>query len=177
MTDFRKKVLISLGISLGIIIVICVLIAVVFGDFKAVGESIENITLTRVTKTQAISSLNLLKQDAEEAKIMANKLSNALPLREALFSFSEEMNRLARDMGLTSSFTFGNEIASGSASAPSKAEFVMNVSGGYEQVLAFMNAFEASRYFTRIKTLEFVSQGINTSAYQVIFSGEVFFSN
>jgi len=176
-TDFRKHILINLGITFGIITAICVLMVFVYGDFKAVGESIENIIKTRATKTQAISSLNLLKQNAAEATVMASKLNNALPLRESLFSFSEEMNRLARGLGLTSSFTFGNEIASGSESSPDRAEFTMNISGGREQVLAFMSAFESSRYFTRVKSFEFLSQGTNTSAFQGILSGEVFFGN
>jgi DNA-directed RNA polymerase beta subunit len=109
-------------------------------------------------------------------RVIVNQLRNALPNRESLFVFSEEVNRLARERNLTPSFTFGNELPSESPSMPSKVEFVVNVAGEYESVLLFLNAFESSRYFTHVKSLEFLSQGINTTAYQAVLSGEVFFS-
>jgi Tfp pilus assembly protein PilO len=177
MKEFKKKLLVNLGINFGITVVICVLMVIVFSDLKSVGKSIETAAKAITDRTQAMSSLNLLKKDADKAGELANQLRNALPSRESLFSFSEEINRLARDMGLTSNFIFGNEIPSGTPSSPSKAEFMITVSGRYEQVLSFMNAFESSRYFTRVKNLEFLSQGINTTAYQAILSGEVFFGN
>ncbi|MFA4999697.1 MAG: hypothetical protein WC519_03190 [Parcubacteria group bacterium] len=148
----------------------------VWSDFNKVGESIEETMNALGARTQAINSLNLLRQDAAEAETMANKLKNALPSRDSLFLFAEEMNRLARERNLTPSFTFGNEIASQSPGSPNRVEFVMNVAGERQPVLSFLESFDSSRYFTRVKNLEFLSQGANTTAYQVILAGEVFFS-
>jgi len=177
MNEFKRKFTIQLGINIGLVALVCGLLAYVLSDLKAVGGSIEQTVNAIAARTQAISSLSALRQDAAEAGVITNQLRNALPSRESLFIFSEEVNRLARERNLTPSFTFGNELPSDSPSSPSKAEFVMNVAGEYESVLAFLDAFESSRYFTRVKSLEFLSQGINTTAYQAILSGEVFFSD
>ena len=176
MSEFKKKFAIQLGINIGMVVLVAGLLMFIFGDLKAVGESIEQAVNAAAARTQAISSLSTLRQDAAEAGVIVNQLRNALPNRESLFVFSEEMNRIAREKGLTPSFTFGNELPSESPTAPSKVEFVVNVSGEYASVLSFLEAFESSRYFTRVKSLEFLSQGINTTAYQAILSGEVFFS-
>jgi len=174
MTEFRKKLLIQIGIAVGLMVLLGILIAYVFGDVRKVGESIETTRAAIVARTQAISSLSELRADAERAATLVNQLRNALPSRESLFIFSEEVNRLAREKNLTPTFSFGSEIA-GSAGSPSKIEFVVNVSGDYQSVLSFISSFESSRYFTRVKSLELLSQGANTTAYQAIMSGEVFF--
>jgi len=158
----------------GTLIMLGGLIAYVFGDLKSVGENIEVTKAAVATRAQAISSLSSLREDAQEAATLINQLRNALPSRESLFVFSEEMSQLARSKELTPSFNFGSEIP-GSSGDPSKIEFVMNVAGDYQPSLSFINAFEASRYFTKVNGLEFISQGANTSSYQVIMSGEVFF--
>jgi len=174
MRDFRKKLLVQLGLMAGVLVVLGGLIAYVFSDLKSVGESIEKARAAITIRAQAISSLNSLREDAQEAMVLVNQLRNALPSRESLFVFSEEMSQLARSRGLTPSFNFGSEIA-GSAGAPSRIEFMMNVAGSYQSILSFISAFESSRYFTRISSLEFISQGANISSYQAIMSGEVFF--
>jgi Tfp pilus assembly protein PilO len=176
MNEFKKKFTIQLGINIGIIALLGGLLAYVSGDLRSVGKSIEQAVAAVAARAQAISSLSGLRQDAAEAGVIVNQLRNALPNRESLFVFSEEVNRLARERNLTPSFTFGNELPSESPSMPSKVEFVVNVAGEYESVLLFLNAFESSRYFTHVKSLEFLSQGINTTAYQAVLSGEVFFS-
>ncbi|MFA4999156.1 MAG: hypothetical protein WC519_00210 [Parcubacteria group bacterium] len=176
MTEFRKKVLIQFGIAAMLFTAISGLMVYVWSDFESVGGSIETTMNAVATRTQAIGSLSTLREDAGKAEEATNRLRNALPRRDSLFLFSEEVNRLARERGLTPSFTFGTEVIGTSANSPSKIEFVMNIAGEYESVLAFMNSFEASRYFTHIKNFELLSQGVNTTAYQAILSGEVFFS-
>jgi hypothetical protein len=174
MTDFRKKLLIQIGITVGSIVLLGILIAYVFGDVRSVGESIRATRAALVARTQAISSLSELRTDAARATLLVNQLRNALPSRESLFIFSEDINRIARENNITPTFSFGSEIA-GSAGTPSKIEFLINVAGDYQAVLSFINSLESSRYFTRVKSVELLSQGANTTAYQAIMSGEIFF--
>jgi len=177
MTNFHKKILRHLGISAGIIAILCGLIIYVFSDLRAVGELITRDRGALAIRTQNISSLSVLRQGAEEAKAKANQLRTILPDRESLFIFSAEVNRLAHEQNLTPVFAFRDEMISESPDAPSKAGFIINVSGERSSLLAFIKAFEAAPYLTSIQSIEWTApDGVPGGAYRAILSGEVFFS-
>lgn len=176
MNDFQKKLLIRLGITLTVLGVLVGLLLYIGGDVQAVNASIQTVRSSLNARSQAIGNLVELKKDSEEAKKGLSSLQNALPVRESLFVFSDELNRLARERNLSTVFTFGSETP-GSASAPGRMQFTVNVAGEYGAIIDFVKAFEASRYFTVINSFELVSQGANTTGYQGIISGEVFYKS
>lgn len=174
MNDFRKKLFIRLGITIGVSAILLGLLLYIAGDIKAVNASIQSVRTGLVTRSQSIGNLVDLKRDSEEARKGLSFLQNALPARESLFVFSDEVNRLAKQRNLSTVFTFGIEVP-GSATVPGKMGFTINVSGEYNSIIDFMKDLEASRYFTSVNSFELVSQGANTTGYQVVFSGDVFY--
>lgn len=177
MSNFRKKFLTQLGITFIIILFFAGLIAYVFIDLQAVGKSIEAQNKIIMERNRDINSFTVLRNDAERAQIIINKLQNALPSKESLFFFSEEMNQLARSHNLTTSFSFGEESASEAVGNLYQAQFNMSVSGEGASILMFIKDIENSHYFTTINSFDFFSQGINTTFYQATLSGTIFFRN
>jgi len=177
MTNFHKKLFRHLGISVGIIAILCGLIIYAFSDLRAVGKSITIAREALAIRAQNISSLSVLRQGAEEAGVKMNQLQTILPDRESLFIFSAEVNRLAHEQNLTPVFAFRDEMISESPDAPSKAGFIINVSGERSSLLAFIKAFEAAPYLTSVQSIEWTApDGVPGGAYRAILSGEVFFS-
>lgn len=174
MNDFQKKLLIRLGVTIGSLAILLGILLYIGGDIQAVNKSIQSVRTSLVTRSQAIGNLVDLKKDSEEAKKGLSFLQNALPARESLFVFSDEVSRLAKQRSLSAVFNFGLEVP-GSATAPGKMGFTINVSGEYNSIIDFMKDFEASRYFTSVNSLELVSQGANTTGYQVMLAGDVFY--
>lgn len=176
MNKFNKKLLVEIGITFGLVAVVGGVMVYVWNDIGSIGESIKTTRTAFATRSQAIGNLSALQKQAQDASVIASQLRNALPSRESLFAFSDEISKLAREKGLTPSFAFGSEI-SGSGNAPSKIDFTINAAGEYQPVLSFISALENSRYLTKTKSIELLSQGAITSSYQAIISGEVFFRN
>lgn len=175
MTNFSKKLFLNIGISLTALIILSGLLVYIISDFRAIGESMQKANDLATIQRANISSLNILQQGAERANIIINKLSNALPPRTLLFAFSEDMNRLAREKDLASSFTFGSETVSTTPDSPSSIVFTMTLSGERLSILAFLNALENSQYFTRITRMELLAEA-GRATYQATLSGEIFFN-
>ena len=177
MTNFHKKLFRHLGISAGIIAILCGLIIYVFSDLRAVGELITRDRGALAIRTQNISSLSVLRQGSEEAKAKTNQLRTILPDRESLFIFSAEVNRLAREQNLSPIFSFRDETISELPNVPSKASFIINVSGERLSILTFIRILEATPYLTRIQSIEWTaSDGAPGGVYRAILSGEIFFN-
>ena len=176
MNDFQKKLIIRLGIALASLAVLTGFLIYIGGDIRTVNASIQAVRSDLVARSQAIGNLANLRNDAEEAKKGISTLQNALPARESLFVFSDEVNRLARQGNLSAVFTFGAETP-GSAASPGRMEFTINIAGEYDSIIKFMSDLETSRYFTSARSFELVSQGANTTGYQGIISGEVFYKS
>ncbi|MDD4931547.1 MAG: type 4a pilus biogenesis protein PilO [Candidatus Colwellbacteria bacterium] len=176
MTDFQRKLLIRLGITAAIMAVVFGFIIYVMGDMTSVATSIKEIRSAFNIKSQAIGNLAGLQKDAEEARVGSSILQNTLPNRESLFVFTDEINRLARARNLVPVVNFTEEVQ-GTETAPGKIGFSANIAGDYEQLIDFMKALESSRYFTSIESFEMISQGSNTTGYQAVIVGEVFFKS
>jgi len=177
MTIFHKKLFKQLGISLGIIVVLSGFIVYIFSDLRAVGKLIETNRLALATRTQNISSLAALRERSKEAETKMNQLRTILPDRESLFIFSAEVNRLAREQNLSPIFSFRDETISELPNVPSKASFIINVSGERLPILTFIRILEATPYLTRIQSIEWTaSDGAPGGVYRAILSGEIFFN-
>ena len=177
MTNFHKKLFRHLGISFGIIAVLSGFIMYIFSDLRSVGKLIETDRAALATRTQNISSLAVLRERSKEAEDKMNQLRAILPDRESLFIFSAEVNRLAREQNLSSVFAFRDETISELPNVPSKASFIINVSGERLSILTFIRTFEVAPYLTRIQSIEWTaSDGAPGGAYRAILSGEVFFN-
>jgi len=177
MTNFHKKLLKHLGISVGIMLVLGGFIIYIFNDLQTIGKLIETDRAALATRTQNISNLSALRQRSEEAEVKMSQLRTILPDRESLFVFSAEVNRLAREQNLSPIFSFRDETISESPNVPSKASFIINVSGERLSILAFIRAFEQTPYLTRIQSIEWTApDGVPGGAYRAILSGEIFFN-
>ncbi len=177
MTNFHKKLFKHLGISFGIIVVLGGFIMYIFSDLRAVGKLIETDRAALATRAQNISSLAVLRERSKEAEAKMNQLRTILPDRESLFIFSAEITRLAREQNLSPIFSFRDETISESPNIPSRASFIINVSGERLSILTFIRIFEAAPYLTRIQSIEWTApDGAPGGVYRAILSGEVFFS-
>ncbi|MDD5098791.1 MAG: type 4a pilus biogenesis protein PilO [Candidatus Colwellbacteria bacterium] len=176
MKDFQKKLFIRLGLAVVISGVLFGTAFFVGSDIESVHDSIRSMKNVFATKAQMTSSLAELRQTREEAESAMSILRNALPDRESLFIFTNEVSRIAQTRGLTAVSSFGSEIP-GSESAPGRIEFTINISGEYDKIVEFIKEVETSRYFTSVKSFDFVSQGANTSGYQAIITADIFYKS
>ena len=177
MTNFHKKLFKHLGVSISIMLVLSGIIIYIFINLQVIGKLIETDRAALAARTQNISNLALLRERSKEAEVKINQLRAALPNRESLFLFSAEISRIAQEQNLSPIFSFKDEKISESPNVPSKASFIINVSGERLPILTFIKAFEATPYLTRIQSIEWTApDGSPGGAYRAILSGEVFFS-
>jgi Tfp pilus assembly protein PilO len=176
MKDFQKRLLIRLGSAILVSAILLGVVLFIGGDIEEVHSSIKSTRSAIATRSQSISTLSDFRKDAEEAEKAASVLENVLPARESLYVFTDEVSRLARARSLTVVSSFGSEVM-GTATTPGKIEFTINVSGEYDRIVDFIKVFESSRYFTSMKSFDLVSQGANTTGYQAIMTGDVFYKS
>jgi Tfp pilus assembly protein PilO len=172
--SFTKKITIELLLSVGVIILFGIGLWVSFGDLKSVGLQIISSRSSSSAKEQSFANLANLKQESVLAREKMNILRSTFPSREGILSFRDHANLLAKQWGVSSNFNFSSEHTS-KDNNPDSIEFSLAVSGNYDNVISFIEQLEKGRYYISINKMDIVAQGSNTSAYQAVIGGEVFF--
>ncbi|MBI4193301.1 MAG: hypothetical protein HY536_01605 [Candidatus Colwellbacteria bacterium] len=143
-------------------------------ELRALGRTADAIASVRRALRLQIADADLLTRLRGESKRAASAsslLENALPKRDQIFTFSEDVARLARERGIDVSFAFGKETPA-SPEAPGIALFTMNVRGSYGAINELMSLIEKSRYLVRFSDADLVSQD---KVFRGTVAGEVYF--
>lgn len=168
--NFKKRLLINIGIPL----VICLLLitAVVFLGLDITNQTnkIEQLQGSLRYYIEMTESLALLRQDSEKAKHYLPELESILPMRDQLVAFPSDLGIIARQSKVEINSSLGQE-SPGNEKNLGKIEFTVAGQGEFDNLLNFLTLLKNSRYFIKIKTLDFGRQEGN---FKALLTGQVF---
>lgn len=170
--EFRKRLFINIGILLVVTLGLGSLIWFLSRDIKYLSSSIVETRRQVAARSQEISLFFNLRENFKEAESYFSVLDNALPKRENLYLFNQEVYRLGNMNNLgRPSFSFGSETAS-TAASPGRAKFTIFISGSHEDILNFLKDLERSRHFINIENFDMIQRDSKLNGQ---LSGEVLF--
>lgn len=170
MTEFKKQLLLKLGIGLAVVLILATLMFLLSFDISRRVRQIQNQRSEMVFRTQTIDALASLKSDFAKAKPYFSFLENILPQKDQLITFSKDLETLARQNKIDLGFSFGSEAPS-SETEPGSLSFTLTAAGTFSDLLGFFKDINKSRYF-----VNFISIDLNKrdTVYTGNLSGRVF---
>ena len=158
---FLFKLAIAVGL-VGIVLTSLILIGLDTRDIAA--EVIESKKEVNV-KIRQMNKLAQLREEAKTADSYSPRLEGALPNKDELFSFPDEIRAMASENGVNANFAFGSEGAD-------SIEYNLSVQGTYSELVNFIKALEDKIFFISISGMDIVSQ---ENGYVLNIKGNLFF--
>lgn len=120
------------------------------------------------TQSRQIENFTRLKSDYEKLESYFPKLKTVLPNREELIVLPSRFEREARVIGITQTFTFGEEVAA-APPEPQGILFSLNLTATGDDFLEYVNKINNLPYFLTLIQFEMISgQGHkNISSFSV----------
>lgn len=168
--DFKKRLLINLGVPLGICLFLTITLVFLDSDIKNQTNKIEQLRGSLRYYIEMTESLALLRQDSEKARHYFPELESILPTRDQLVAFPGDLGIIARQSKVEVSSSLGQE-SPGSGKNLGETNFVVTGQGEFDSLLNFVALLKNSRYFIKIKTLDFSRQD---SSFKALLTGQVF---
>ncbi|MFA5098828.1 MAG: type 4a pilus biogenesis protein PilO [Candidatus Paceibacterota bacterium] len=168
--DFKKRLLITIGIPLGI----CALLigATIFIGFD-IGDRATNANekrLTFISRLAIADSLASLKKDSEQIKSYYTVIENILPKRDRLVLFPRDINTIGAQNNLDINITLG-QGAVGGEGGYWDTKFKINGKGTIENFINFIKKLENGQYLIGLESIDFTREGDN---FKALLSGDVF---
>lgn len=170
--EFQRRLLISVGLLLAVILILGGFIVFLGQNIESLRSSIIQTRRELSARSQEIGLLFDLKRDFQEAESYFSILDNALPKRENLYVFNQEVYRFGNMNNLgRPSFGFGDETLP-TEDFPGRAKFSIFANGAYDDILNFLIDLERSRHFISIEGFDMTHQN---NKFNTQLVGEVFF--
>jgi len=171
--SFKLRLISTLSFTLGTILIIGIVVFYLGFDISRKGTLILSTNTKLLQARNNISDLAKLKEQEKEADIALFKLNNALPKRDSLFSVSRDLEDLAKRRSLSFGSKFKEEV-SATNTQPGYIGIDMNLSGSYNDLVAFIRDLDVGSYSINVVSFDIVRQG---SGFSGLITGELFFSD
>ena len=170
---FRNQFMVAISIALGGTLVLAIILIVLGLKISNSTQDILSRKAEIVNKQQKIGAFALLGEDSQSALKYTTILENALPTKDELITFDQEIKSLAQKTGATASFTFGAE--SGEIQGGVRGlGFQLVLSGSFEQILNFFREMEKSRFVINIMDISLDKQ---SNTFRGFLNGLVYFQS
>lgn len=155
----------QIAVASGLSILIIILLVVVGIDTKRVADSVLDIRGEIYSQTRQSEQIAVLREEAIRAEDRQAVLEEALPKRDELFSFPNQIGSIGSQSDVGVNLTFGGE-------GERQIEYTLVAQGSYSNIAGFVRKLE------EILFMNISSFGINQSAdtYSLNLSGNVFFN-
>jgi len=134
--EFRQWLLKNVGGFAVIILALATLLLFLGFDISRRTDTIVRQRQDLASRSQALSSLALLRSEAERANKIKEAIQDFLPTGDQLIVFPKSLESSAKNNQLSFGFTFNSEIA-GSVSEPAINNFTLVTHGLYGNFLNF----------------------------------------
>lgn len=168
--NFKKRLLIIIGIPLGICLILIAALIFLGLDIAKQADQIKQLSRNLNYNIKMIESMALLRQDSEKAKYYLPELESILPTRDQLVVFPGDVNIIARQNKFDANTSLGRE-SSGAANELGKIDFIISGQGEFNNVLNFLKLLKNSRYFIKINTIDL---GRQNNDFKTLLTGQVF---
>lgn len=154
--SFKKKFLTNLGVTLGIMIILLIVNLFIRSKITETAEQIQKLKRELSLRSQAISSLVILKDESSKAQRYQNFLDNFFPTSDELINFRKDIRSLALKNKLDFNFSFGTE-------SPPRDNglgfilFQMSISGSPDSFINFLASVENNYHFISFDSIDWSS--------------------
>ncbi|MBI3638630.1 hypothetical protein HY227_02710 [Candidatus Wolfebacteria bacterium] len=173
--DFKKRLIIFIGINLGIVLVIAG--AIIFLAFDVVKWSDRIVSIRKEInfKNQSTSFLASLRGDSELVKTYSPAISSVIPSRDELLNFSKDLNSIANQNKVSLTVALGTEnreAKEGGESGLGAVSFSMVAEGNFIDLMNFFKAVKTGKYMVKIGSVDLIS--LQKDVFRATMGGQVF---
>lgn len=168
--DFKKRLLIIIGIPLGICIVLIGVIIFIGFDIGKRAEDASNKKVVFLSRLAVADSLASLKEDSEKISGYFAILENILPKRDRLVLFPKNISAIGAQNNLNTNITLGQGGIVGDKGFW-QTSFKINGDGTLDNFVKFIKILENSQYLINIESFDF---GKESNNFKALISGKVF---
>lgn len=169
--NFRRELIIFASINIGVILILG--IALYYLNTLISSET-ANVAVDRAnifSRNQMDENLAALRTQSATAEKYAAALDNALPKKDQMINFSQDMETIGKQNGTNVNASLSEENGV-SATKLLSLGFNMYADGTIDKLLQTLNAIKNSRYVTRAQNIDLSrTQGDN---FHLTISGQVF---
>ena len=169
--NFRRELIIFASVNIGIILVLG--IALYYLNTLISSET-EGVAINRAnifSRNQMDENLAMLRTQWEIAQKYETALDNALPKKDQLINFSQDMETIGKKNNTNVNASLAEENGA-SATKLLSLRFNMYADGTLDSLLQTLNAIKSSRYVTRAESMDLTkTQGNN---FHLTINGQVF---
>lgn len=154
-----------IGLTLFIVFGIGGIIFFLRSDIRKKSDTIYQARTSLYVQAKMLSEHMALKEDAIKADPLLLKLKSTLPDKDGIYQAKISFEQMARRRNIAFNWRFGDETPP-SGTTPGSVQLEIIAQGGYNEVVAFLQDIEGSRYFLNITGADITRQG--TQANSVI---------
>lgn len=168
--EFRKRLLMIIGIPLGIALILVIILLVLGSDITKRVNQIKQLRGELNSRLRLTESLVLLRKDSEQAQIYTPALENILVNRDQLVILPRDLSNLGKENNIGLSASLGQERPQ-AADGLRSVDVSMNAQGDFDDLINFLKALENSRYSIKLTRLDFTRQ---EAIFKALLDGQVF---
>lgn len=168
--DFKKHLLIIIGIPAGICALIIVAIIFIGFDIGNKAKETNEKRLTFLSQLAIADSLVSLKKDSEQIKGYYAILENIVPQRDRLVLFPKDLSAIGKQSNLDIKITLGQGTSVGTTNLW-LTNFKMAGNGNFENLMNFIKTLNNGQYLINLKSLDFTKENSN---FKTLIEGQVF---
>ncbi|MCX6702431.1 MAG: hypothetical protein NTW60_01010 [Candidatus Wolfebacteria bacterium] len=169
--NFRRELIIFASINLGIIFVLG---SAIYYLNTLISSETEKVAIDRASifsRNQMDENLAMLRTQSAAAKKYETSLDNALPKKDQLINFSQDMEIIGKQNGVNANANLAEEVG-GTDSKLASLRFNMSLEGTIENILQTLNAIKKSRYVTKAESMELSKSQSNN--FRLTTNGQIF---
>ncbi|MFH1346842.1 MAG: hypothetical protein ABIH10_01175 [Spirochaetota bacterium] len=168
--NFKKRLLIIIGIPLGIFALLIGAIVFFGFDIEKRAESANEKRLNFISRLAIADSLASLKKDSELIGGYYAILENILPKRDRLVLFPRDINAIGNQNNLDINITLGQGTADG-ANKYWLTNFKTTGKGTLENFIKFIKMLENGQYLVNFESIDFRREDDN---FKALLNGKIF---
>jgi len=168
--NFKKRLLITIGIPLAICLILALALFFIGSNITNQTAQIEKLKGDLFNRQQLAQSLANLKQGTEQVQPYIAELENILPSQDQLLGFSRDIGIIAKQNKLNLNTTLGQQISQ-NGDGLRQTDFTSTAQGTFDNFINFLKSLENGRYFIKLNTLDLTGQD---GDFKMLMNGQVF---
>lgn len=174
MDEFKKKLLVQLGIGGGIVVVLGLGLGLIGSYIGNVSTAVATSRTALLERSASVSSLAQLRETWQSrAEGYLNVLRNVVPAKDTLINVSRDFQSLATRTRTEYSFGFTGETSPEGGEIGS-LNFRLTLRGDLADIYKFLEEFAAFPYLSTIDSFAIEREGSETRS-ELLANGRIFF--
>lgn len=170
--NFKKKIILNIGISLGIISILGVILFFLNSNIQEKTRQIQETRLELNLRSQITKTLDSLRRESEQAKLYSAELENILITKDKLVNFSQGLRIIAQQNQIDLKLIFGAETPK-IKTGLGEINVTITIDGSFDNLIKFFQGLENSRYSVKLDKLDLTRK--DDGDFKATLSGVVFY--